>query len=1068
MKILKRFFAYFLCICMLASSDAFVVHAMDDNTAQDNSPNEEYPEVATNTDAATYTDAEEEIKPQTEQRLNWLVVGADYIETPDTQYVLADIGDETGTIERAVLTYINQTTGNTYQQEAAVISGTSAVFYIDHEAAETAIYKVTAIEYVIDAYTYTVSMDEVGIQALYGVNTTVDVEPTAWAVDEDKEDISDVADYIITDSAGNELTPSTFSATLDELDIAEQDAVTASNGNTVIVLSPGHSGSDPGAVRTWNGVTYTERDLTLKIANYCKAELEKHAGITVYMTRYDNTTECTLDGRVEYAKSVNADLYVSIHLNSSTGMTANGAEVHIPTNDYNAEQAALSKELGQAILDKLVALGLSNRGLIMQYNTLGYTNPDGSSADYLAEIRYCKWAGIPGVLVEHAFLSNQSDAETYLGSEEALKKLGVADAQGIIEYLNSRQVTVSCLSGDDSVEITAQYKTDANYQYRFLVYDLSVQQWQMVSDWSTKRTATWKPKKGNYWVRVEVRTTGEMISNNTITYSSTTDYTATYVDLNGFAIQQNTDSISVGAYYKSNDDNVKFQWKAYNLQTKQWELIKGWSAGNWMNWKPQAAPYWLRVEAQLSDGTVESYTSTYTSTKDYRDAYIDLIQFVTIENSDSVSVGVAYNSNVDDVQFQWKAYNLTTKKWEMVQSWSTGNWMTWRPDKGDYWLRVESKSADGTVESNYTEVFTSKRNYNKKYININGICIDERDTVVAAGASYQSNAGNIQFQWKAYNLATKQWEMVQSWSSGNWMNWKPKNNSYWLRVEAKADDGTEENYTIIYSSDIDYTNSYITIDDVEISDNSTSYTLNVNYRTNAKSSSVRWLIYDLTEKTWTTLAPWGGKSTVTWKPEGGNYWVRAEVRTADGLTDFWCEAYDVAKFSIMGNSTIDVQQMMDYYNAYATYPSYYASSDAPTLRDFCRIYLEECEAEGIKAEVAFCQSMKETGFLKFGGAVKIEQFNFAGIGATEAGTPATFSTVREGIRAHVQHLKAYASKGELNNACVDPRFSLVTRGSAPYVEWLGINENPYGVGWATAVNYGYSIKNDYIARLLSY
>ncbi len=49
---------------------------------------------------------------------------------------------------------------------------------------------------------------------------------------------------------------------------------------------------------------------------------------------------------------------------------------------------------------------------------------------------------------------------------------------------------------------------------------------------------------------------------------------------------------------------------------------------------------------------------------------------------------------------------------------------------------------------------------------------------------------------------------------------------------------------------------------------------------------------------------------------------------------------------------------------------------ADTIETFCRIYCEEAEAEDIRAEVAFTQAMKETGFLQFGGDVSIEQFNF--------------------------------------------------------------------------------------------
>jgi hypothetical protein len=54
-------------------------------------------------------------------------------------------------------------------------------------------------------------------------------------------------------------------------------------------------------------------------------------------------------------------------------------------------------------------------------------------------------------------------------------------------------------------------------------------------------------------------------------------------------------------------------------------------------------------------------------------------------------------------------------------------------------------------------------------------------------------------------------------------------------------------------------------------------------------------------------------------------------------------------------------------------------------------------------------------------------------------------------------LKAYATEDALLQECVDDRYEYVTKGSAPYVQWLGQQENPDGQGWATAENYGYSI-----------
>lgn len=173
--------------------------------------------------------------------------------------------------------------------------------------------------------------------------------------------------------------------------------------------------------------------------------------------------------------------------------------------------------------------------------------------------------------------------------------------------------------------------------------------------------------------------------------------------------------------------------------------------------------------------------------------------------------------------------------------------------------------------------------------------------------------------------------------------------------------------------------------------------------------------------------------------------------------------------TIMGTTYTYLDQMIRYYCANQEYPAFYQGTDAPTIQAFCQIYVEEAQAEGVRAEVAFCQAMKETGFLRYQGDVRIEQFNFAGIGATGGGVQGNyFGSVRDGIRAQIQHLKAYASTEALNGACVDPRFHYVKRGTTPYVEWLGIHENPYGGGWAAALNYGGSIINDYIAKLFSY
>ncbi len=202
------------------------------------------------------------------------------------------------------------------------------------------------------------------------------------------------------------------------------------------------------------------------------------------------------------------------------------------------------------------------------------------------------------------------------------------------------------------------------------------------------------------------------------------------------------------------------------------------------------------------------------------------------------------------------------------------------------------------------------------------------------------------------------------------------------------------------------------------------------------------------------------------KSNSGLYKIHVYVTAGNGTLSFvgnTSQMVNVTKTPIMGESSTTVNQMVAYFKqSKHTYPSLaLGKGGAGTLEQFCQIYLEEAAAEGVRAEVAFAQSMKETGWLQFEGSiVKIEQFNFAGLGA-EDGNPTgkceSFKDIRQGVRAQIQHLKAYASTDPLNNACVDARFKYVKRGCAPYVEWLGQKENPNGYGWATDATYGSSI-----------
>lgn len=183
------------------------------------------------------------------------------------------------------------------------------------------------------------------------------------------------------------------------------------------------------------------------------------------------------------------------------------------------------------------------------------------------------------------------------------------------------------------------------------------------------------------------------------------------------------------------------------------------------------------------------------------------------------------------------------------------------------------------------------------------------------------------------------------------------------------------------------------------------------------------------------------------------------VAEADILAEFFGmeSSTETEKTAIMGKAQATAQQMALFCRSKNSTPQLTSCS----LEQLAEMFIEEGEAEGVRGDVAFAQSLHETGYFKFGGIVLPAQNNYAGIGALNGnatGQAASFPDPRTGVRAQIQHLKAYASTEALVNECVDPRFSLVARGVAPYVEWLGAADNPQGRGWAVpGAGYGANI-----------
>lgn len=196
--------------------------------------------------------------------------------------------------------------------------------------------------------------------------------------------------------------------------------------------------------------------------------------------------------------------------------------------------------------------------------------------------------------------------------------------------------------------------------------------------------------------------------------------------------------------------------------------------------------------------------------------------------------------------------------------------------------------------------------------------------------------------------------------------------------------------------------------------------------------------------------------------DSGTYSIHAYGEEADGRSVFLGNTSASVRYvetPIMGATTVTAAQLVTYYKSTGSvYPQMYTDLGV-NLETFVDLYISECNAEGVRAEVAFAQAMLETGNLRFGGDVKPAQFNFAGLGAT-GGVPgfdfaakygSSSTGLQTGIRGHVQHLKCYASSAALNQTKVDPRWNDSLRLRAVSVEELAGT-------WAADTTYAGKVK----------
>lgn len=196
----------------------------------------------------------------------------------------------------------------------------------------------------------------------------------------------------------------------------------------VVVLDPGHGGAEDGAYAVHNGKAYREEVINWKISQYTMQELKKENNIQVYLTRGENET-LPIGKRVAAAGKYEPDLLVSQHINSEDYGYARGASVLISKGYYRSYLHESEKKFGSYVIQELSSLGISTRfreegGMEYRLSENGSLYPNGLPRDYYTIVAESVEANFPGVIIEHAFITNYGDAVNFLSTEEQLKRIG--------------------------------------------------------------------------------------------------------------------------------------------------------------------------------------------------------------------------------------------------------------------------------------------------------------------------------------------------------------------------------------------------------------------------------------------------------------------------------------------------------------------------------------------------------------------------------------------------------------------------------------------------------------------
>lgn len=802
---------------------------LTEGTSTEGTPAEDKQSQDTQSEDAQSADAEEENVLQNEAEnmeqkaagedlaaafnpeLEYALVEHAQITSPDTQSFGILLSQVTGKIEKAVL-YITDSSGAQEALEASKINENGLLFektYDDEK--KSGIYTATALHLESDAGSKNIAFSELNMNMQYAVNQeyTLNGEKVVdySEVSALSEDVSVDADIVTFDAEGNTISQESIGDALATAGAEKTgEGSISAKADMVIYLDPGHDSTHAGA----QGNGLSEETLNFKIAQYCKAELETYAGVKVYMCRssyacpYPGTTSAVCNShRVDDAKSKGADVYVALHCNASDSSTVNGALVFCQNNNYQPTIGAAGQALGQKILDQLVALGLqiSWSGVVTQESQNNTKYPDGSLADYYQINRLCKLAGMPGIIVEHAFITGTSDAQKYLSSEESLQKLGIADATGIANYyglsktgaVTLRLSAASPQVAGKTIQLSAGGNTTGK-TFRFLEYYDGY--WKELQGFSSDSTYDWTPaKSGGYLLCMEHKDMSGTVTQLFEAYS----IKEPTVSITSLAAAPVVNDISYALEAKVNTDAPALKYEFWAINTSisdgKWEKVNTTDSSNTVTWTPKrSGSYVIQVNVITYTGKT---TSAAIGTSVENRAYVTDMTF-SHKSPQVFGQSITMSGQIkklaeEPLTYRFLAYNGAY--WEELSK-SATNSCTWKPKEvKSYLLCIELYDSANKLMLQHFQSYEIQ----EPKVELKGVKINEGENgKINLSANITTNDTNATYHYQVYEDATKKWSEAGTSTNNQTVVWTPKNSGLYL-VDlhvTTASNKTYESYTL--------------------------------------------------------------------------------------------------------------------------------------------------------------------------------------------------------------------------------------------------------------------------------